>query len=148
MQRIAEVMTRDVRSIAPHETVRRAAQMMDELNVGSLPVCDGDKLIGMVTDRDITVRATAAGQGPDEAHVEDVMTDQVRWCFEDQTVDEVMHQMGDTQIRRVPVIDHDTRQLVGIVSLGDLATKHSAQVDRTLEEISTPSEPDRTQLNS
>ncbi len=148
MQRIAEVMTRDVRSVSPQETVRRAAQMMDELNVGALPVCDGRRLIGMVTDRDITVRAVAAGQAPDAAHVADVMSVSVRSCFDDQTVDEVMAQMGDLQIRRVPVIDHDTKELVGIVSLGDLATKHSAQVDRTLEEISTPAEPDRRSLNS
>jgi len=149
MQRIAEVMTPDVRSVAPQETVRRAAQMMDEMNVGALPVCDGQKLVGIVTDRDITVRATAAGKAPDEAHVDEVMSsNQLHWCFDDQTVDEVMQKMSDSQIRRVPVIDHDTKQLVGIVSLGDLATKHSAQVDRTLEEISTPSEPDRPPLNS
>lgn len=147
MQTIAEVMTRDVRSVSPQETVRRAAEMMDELNVGSLPVCDGQKLVGIVTDRDITVRATAAGRAPDEAKVQEVMTDQIRWCFDDQSVDEVMQQMGDTQIRRVPVIDHNTKQLVGIVSLGDLATKHSAQVDRTLENISSPSEPDRSSLH-
>lgn len=148
MQTISDVMTRHVQSIAPQETLRRAAEMMDELNVGSLPVCDGDKLVGMITDRDITVRATAAGKAPDSTHVEEVMTDQVRWCFEDQTVDEVMQQMGDTQIRRLPVIDHNTKELIGIVSLGDLATKHSAQVDRTLEEISSPSQPDRPPLNS
>jgi CBS domain-containing protein len=148
MQRIAEVMTRDVRSVSPQETIRRAAQMMDELNVGALPVCDGQKLVGMVTDRDITVRGVAAGQSPDAAHVADVMSGSVRWCFDDQTVDEVMQQMGDSQIRRVPVVDHDTQELVGIVSLGDLATKHSAQVDRTLEEISSPAEPDRPPLNS
>ena len=147
MQTIADVMTRDVQSVSPQETIRRAAEMMDELNVGSLPVCDGQKLIGIVTDRDITVRATAAGKAPDEAKVEEVMTDQIRWCFDDQEVDEVMQQMGDTQIRRVPVIDHNTHQLIGIVSLGDLATKHSAQVDRTLENISNPSEPDRTGLH-
>lgn len=143
MQTIAEVMTRDVQSISPQETVRRAAQMMDELNVGALPVCEGEELVGMVTDRDITVRATAAGQSPDDARVRDVMTDDVRWCFDDQTVDEVMQQMGSTQIRRVPVVEHESKRLIGIVSLGDLATKHSAQVDRTLEEISTPAEPDR-----
>lgn len=147
MQTIADVMTRDVRSVSPQETVRRAAEMMDELNVGSLPVCDGQKLVGIVTDRDITVRATAAGRAPDEARVQEVMTDQIRWCFDDQSVDEVMQQMGDAQIRRVPVIDHNTKQLVGIVSLGDLATKHSAQVDRTLENISSPSEPDRQSLH-
>lgn len=148
MQRIADIMTRDVRSIAPHETIRRAAEMMDELNVGALPVCDGERLVGMVTDRDITVRAVAAGTAPEEGHVQDVMSGQVRWCFEDQQVDEVMEQMSDSQIRRVPVVDQQTHNLVGIVSLGDLATKHSAQVDRTLEEISSPSEPDRSGLNS
>lgn len=148
MQRISDVMTRDVMSVSPQETIRRAAQMMDELNVGALPVCDGQKLVGMVTDRDITVRAVAAGQSPDSAHVEDIMSGTVQWCFDDQTVDEVMQQMGDTQIRRLPVVDHDTKELIGIVSLGDLATKHSAQVDRTLEEISSPSQPDRPPLNS
>lgn len=147
MQRISDVMTRDVTSIAPRESVRRAAEMMDELNVGALPVCDGKRLVGMITDRDITVRATSAGETPDDTKVADVMTDQVQWCFDNQTVDEVMQKMSDTQIRRVPVVDHDTRELVGIVSLGDLATKHSAQVDRTLEEISSPAQPDRSKLH-
>ncbi|HEY8606139.1 MAG TPA: CBS domain-containing protein [Noviherbaspirillum sp.] len=146
MQRIAEVMTRDVRSVTPQETIRRAAEMMDELNVGALPVCDGERLVGMITDRDITVRAVAAGVPPDTAQVGEVMSVQVRWCFEDQPVDEVMQQMADTQIRRVPVVDQNTHSLIGIVSLGDLATKHSAQVDRTLEGISSPSEPDRSRL--
>ncbi|GIZ52544.1 CBS domain-containing protein [Noviherbaspirillum aridicola] len=148
MQRIADIMTRDVRSIAPQETIRRAAEMMDELNVGALPVCDGERLVGMITDRDITVRAVAAGTAPEAGQVGEVMSAQVRWCFEDQPVDEVMAQMSDSQIRRVPVVDQQTHSLVGIVSLGDLATKHSAQVDRTLEEISSPSEPDRSGLNS
>lgn len=143
MQRIADIMTRDVQTVSPQETIRRAAELMDELNVGSLPVCEGNRVIGMITDRDITVRATAAGEAPDDVRVDEVMTDQVRSCFEDQMVDEVMQQMADTQIRRVPVIDRDTQQLIGIVSLGDLATKHSAMVDRTLEEISTPAQPDR-----
>lgn len=142
MQTIADVMSRDVRTISPQDSVRRAAELMDELNVGALPVCSDEKLVGMITDRDITVRATSAGESPNETVVEDVMTAQVRWCFDDQTVDEVMQQMGDTQIRRVPVIDHSTHHLIGIVSLGDLATRHSAQVDRTLEEISSPRQPD------
>lgn len=145
MQTVSEVMTRDVRVIGPQESVRSAAQLMDELNVGSLPVCDGKRLVGVVTDRDITVRATAAGEPPEGTRVEQVMSGQVRWCYEDQTVDEVMQQMADTQIRRVPVVKRDTRELIGIVSLGDMATKHSAQVDRTLEEISTPARPDRPQ---
>lgn len=147
MQTIADVMTRDVRSVSPQETIRRAAELMDEMNVGSLPVCDGEKLVGIVTDHDITVRATAAGKAPDQARVEEVMTDHIRYCFDDQEVNEVMQQMSDSQIRRVPVIDHNTQALVGIVSLGDLATKHSAQVDRTLENISSPAEPDRGSLH-
>lgn len=142
MQTIREVMTPDPRTISPQESVQRAAQMMDELNVGAIPVCDGDRLVGMITDRDITVRSVAAGQAPDATCVADVMSTDVRTCTSNQEVGEVMHQMGDVQIRRVPVIDQDSHRLVGIVSLGDMAAKHSAQVDRTLDEISTPAEPD------
>jgi CBS domain-containing protein len=144
MQTIHDIMTRDVQTISPEETVRRAAQMMDELNVGSIPVCDGNKLVGMITDRDITVRSTAAGQAPEATRVGDVMSTDVRTCSPNQSVDEVLGQMGDVQIRRVPVIDQESHAIVGIVSLGDMATKHSAQVDRALDEISTPSEPDRS----
>ena len=144
MQTIQDVMTRDVQSISPQETIQRAAQMMDELNVGAIPVLDGQKLVGMITDRDITVRSVAAGQAPNATRVGDVMSTDVRTCTTRQTVDEVLGQMGDVQIRRVPVIDEDSQQVVGIVSLGDMATKHSAQIDRTLDEISTPSEPDRS----
>ncbi|MFC3458809.1 CBS domain-containing protein [Massilia haematophila] len=144
MQTIQDVMTRDVETISPQETVQRAAQMMDELNVGAIPVLDGGKLVGMITDRDITVRSVAAGQAPGSTRVGDVMSTDVRTCTTRQTVDEVLGQMGDVQIRRVPVIDEDSQEVVGIVSLGDMATKHSAQIDRTLDEISTPSEPDRS----
>lgn len=144
MQTIQDVMTRDVETISPQETVQRAAQMMDELNVGAIPVLDGGKLVGMITDRDITVRSVAAGQALNATRVGDVMSTDVRTCTTRQTVDEVLGQMGDVQIRRVPVIDEDSQQVVGIVSLGDMATKHSAQIDRTLDEISTPSEPDRS----
>lgn len=124
MQRVSEVMSRDAQVVFPQESLQRAAQLMDELNVGSLPVCDGQRLVGMVTDRDITVRGTAAGKMPGEAHVDEVMTAEVRWCFEDQPLDEVMIQMADSQIRRIPVVSHDDqKRLVGIVSLGDVATK-------------------------
>ena len=143
MQTIQDIMTPNVQTISPQESVRRAAQLMDELNVGSIPVCDGERLVGMITDRDITVRSTAAGQAPDQTCVADVMSTDVRTCFSNQQVDEVLGQMGDVQIRRVPVIDEQSHQLVGIVSLGDIATRHSAKVDSTLDEISTPSEPDR-----
>ena len=144
MQTIQEVMTRDVQTISTQDSVQRAAQLMDELNVGAIPVLDGGKLVGMITDRDITVRSVAAGQAPGSTRVGDVMSTDVRTCTTRQTVDEVLGQMGDVQIRRVPVIDEDSQEVVGIVSLGDMATKHSAQIDRTLDEISTPSEPDRS----
>jgi CBS domain-containing protein len=146
MQTIQDVMTRDVRTISPQETVQRAAQLMDELNVGAIPVCEGDKLVGMITDRDITVRSTAAGQAPDACKVADVMSTDVRTCTTNQSVDEVLGQMGDVQIRRVPVLDEQSHQMVGIVSLGDMATKHSAGIDHALDEISTPSEPDRSSM--
>ena len=144
MQTIQDVMTRDVQRISPEETVHRAAQLMDEFNVGSLPVVDGEKLVGMITDRDIVVRSTAAGQAPGTTRVGDVMSTDVRTCYADQSVDDVLGQMGDVQIRRVPVIDQASHSLVGIVSLGDIATKHSGGVNSALEEISSPSEPERS----
>jgi CBS-domain-containing membrane protein len=144
MQTIQDVMTRDVRTVSPQDTVQEAARMMDDLNVGAIPVCDGDRLVGMITDRDITVRSTAAGQSPQSTRVSDVMSTDVRTCTTNQTVDEVLGQMGDVQIRRVPVLDENTHQMVGIVSLGDMATKHSAGIDHALDEISTPAEPDRS----
>ena len=140
--RISDLMTRDVEVIDPDETLQGAAQRMDELNVGALPVCSGGKLVGMITDRDITVRAIAAGLSPRDTRVSEVMTEATRTCTPDQSIDEVMKQMGDVQSRRLPVVDdHDA--LVGIVSLGDLAVRQSGHIDRALREISSPSQPDR-----
>lgn len=147
MATISEVMTRGVEVISPEESLQRAAQLMDELNVGALPVCEGPELVGMITDRDITVRATAAGMDPTEHIVREVMTEQTRWCTEDQTTDEVMKQMGDVQIRRLPVLDTN-REVIGIVSLGDLATRQSEHTDSVLREVSWPSEPDRPSANT
>jgi CBS domain-containing protein len=141
MQKISDFMTRNVQVVRPDDSLRRAAQVMDELNVGSLPVCDRSGLVGIITDRDITVRATAAGL-TSETHVSDVMTDNARWCTSEQSVSEAMAQMADVQIRRLPVLDAD-RQVVGIVSLGDLATRHSGHVAAALRRISDPSMPDR-----
>ena len=143
MQTIQEVMTRDVQTISTQETVQRAAQLMDELNVGAIPVVDDGKLVGMVTDRDITVRSVAVGQDPTTTRVNDVMSTDVRTCTADQSVEEVLDTMGDVQIRRIPVLDAQSK-VIGIVSLGDVATRHAADVDLTLDEISTPSEPDRS----
>ncbi|MBC7454283.1 MAG: CBS domain-containing protein [Massilia sp.] len=143
MQTIQDVMTQDVQFVSPEDSVRRAAQMMDEFNVGAIPVCDGDKLVGMITDRDITVRSTAAGQAPESTRVGDVMSTDVRTCNASQSVDDVLSQMGDVQIRRVPVVDQQSHKMIGIVSLGDMAIKHSSGIDHALSEISSPSEPDR-----
>jgi CBS domain-containing protein len=147
MQMISEVMTRNVEFVSPQENVQRAAQMMNDLNVGALPVCEGDRLVGMVTDRDITIRATAAGKRPSEAHVDEVMSRDVRWCFEDQPLDDVMIQMADSQIRRVPVVSHDDQhRLIGIVALGDLATKtpegaQKQDVEEVVKMVSSPAHP-------
>jgi CBS domain-containing protein len=142
--KIADVMTRDVQVILPDRNVRDAAKLMDDLNVGVLPVCDGERLVGMVTDRDITVRATAAGKDPDSTRVREIMTEVVRWCFEDEDIRDVVQTMGDVQIRRVPVVDRNKR-LVGIVALGDLATDRAEGADEALRRISEPSEPDRSE---
>ena len=143
MQTVSQVMTRNARWIAPGESLQRAAQLMGELDVGALPVCEGERLVGMVTDRDIAVRGMAAGKAPQTAHVDEVMSADVRWCFEDQSLDEVMAQMGDSQIRRVPVVSHDDQhRLLGIVSLGDLATRAGGADDRVgqvMEQVSQPS---------
>jgi CBS domain-containing protein len=136
MQTIAEVMTTDVEVVRPEETLRDAARAMADLDVGSLPVCDGRRMIGMVTDRDITVRGVAEGKGPD-APIRDVMTDDVVWCTDTDSVDEVLQQMSDAQVRRIPVVDRD-RQLVGIVALGDIALEEEDDVDETLRDISMP----------
>ena len=136
MQRISEIMTTDVEVVGPEETLRDAARAMADLDVGSLPVCDGRKLIGMITDRDITVRAVAEGKSSDTA-VRDVMTDDVVWCTDSDSVDDVLGQMSDAQIRRIPVVDKN-RQLVGIVALGDIALEEDDDVDETLRDISMP----------
>jgi len=142
MQMISEVMTRNVRVVSPQDTLQHTAQLMSELDVGALPVCDGERLLGMVTDRDITIRATAAGMAPQDTNVEQVMTKDVQWVFEDEALDEVTSRMADSQIRRVPVVSHDNHKLVGIVALGDLATKAQGfrEVTEVVESVSTPSD--------
>jgi CBS domain-containing protein len=144
MPTIQDIMTRDVQTISSQETIQRAAQLMDELNVGAIPVLDGDKLVGMITDRDITVRSVAAGQDPRSAKVTDVMSKDVRTCTAGQSVAEVLSQMGDKQIRRLPVVDEQSGKVIGIVSLGDVATSDAADVDVALDEISSPSQPKRS----
>ena len=137
MTTIQQIMTRGVELIQRDDTIQHAAQRMRALDVGSLPVADGKALAGMVTDRDITVRGVASGMIPQEALVSDVMTEEVRWCQETDTVEQVLAQMGDAQVRRLPVLDADN-EIVGIVALADIATRQSTHTDETLREISTP----------
>ena len=105
MTTVADVMTRGVRTMSPSDTVSQAAQAMDELNVGVIPVCDGDKLVGMVTDRDIVVRGVAQECDAKTTKLADVMSTNVRCATEDQDVDEILGEMADSQIRRMPVVD-------------------------------------------
>ncbi|WP_246792328.1 CBS domain-containing protein [Burkholderia perseverans] len=141
MTTVADVMTRDPATVAPDQTLRHAARLMDELNVGALPVCDGTRLIGMLTDRDIVVRAVSAGVGPDEP-IEGVASGPALWCHEADDLDAVRSRMADRQIRRVPVVDAGKR-LVGIVALGDIATSADGGVSSALGAISSPSTPQR-----
>ena len=119
---VNEIMSTEVQLIAPTATLRQAAQMMLDQDVGALPVCEGSRLLGMVTDRDITVRGVAAGLSPETACVADVMTQTLEFCTEDQDTQDVMQTMGHAQVRRLPVVNMDG-DMVGIVSLGDMARR-------------------------
>jgi CBS domain-containing protein len=135
--RINKVMHRDVQIIGPKESLRDAAAMMKKLDAGVLPVGEHDKLIGMITDRDIAIRGIAEGKGPD-ATVRDVMNHEVRYCFEDEEVAHVVENMAELQVRRLPVMNR-VKRLVGIVSLGDLAIQGSLpKTARALHGISQP----------
>jgi CBS domain-containing protein len=135
--RVAEVMTRNVRLIEPNQTIRDAARLMAEMDAGIMPVREGDRLVGMITDRDIAVRAVAQGRGPDTA-VREVMTDEVKYCFEDEDTAAVERNMAEIQVRRLPVLTRDKR-LVGILSLSDLAmSDKAAKVGAAVAGISQP----------
>lgn len=140
-------MTRNVQLIGSRESLAYAARPMDDLNIGALPVCDGRRLVGMLTDRDITVRAVAAGLDPKKTSVAEAMTARVRWCSPGESVEAVARRMSTTQIRRMPVLDAECH-VVGIVSLGDLATRQREPADcdlvaAALRDISWPLQPDR-----
>jgi CBS domain-containing protein len=130
-------MTRNVRIARPDQTIREAAKTMGEIDAGALPVGDDERLLGMITDRDIAVRAVAQGQGPD-TRVRDVMSSSIKYCFEDEDVDDVIGNMGGIKVRRLAVLSRDKR-LVGIISLGDLAKDGRAkQTSAVLSQISQP----------
>jgi CBS domain-containing protein len=135
---IREAMSRDVRTIAPTATIREAARLMADIDAGILPVAEGDRLVGMLTDRDIAIRAVAAGKGP-ETSVGEAMSHDVKYCFDDQDVDDVSENMAELQVRRLPVVNREKR-LVGIVSLADIATNGETEcAGSALEGITRPS---------
>ena len=141
---LRDIMTRNVEVVNGNASLKEAAAKMKKLDVGLIPVCDGDRLKGLLTDRDITIRATADGRDPSKTKVNEVMSTDIAYCLEDQAVDEAVTLMEARHIRRVPILNQD-KQLVGIVSLADIAV-HVGDRDltgETLEEISEPAEPKR-----
>lgn len=134
---IKDLMTPSVRTIGPDDSLRDAALVMAECDVGALPVAQGDRLVGMITDRDIAIRGVALGKHGD-AQVSEVMSAEVLYCFADESIEDVCANMGDVQVRRLPVLSHDKR-LLGIVSLADLATSaQSESAGMALEAITRP----------
>jgi CBS domain-containing protein len=143
MQHVKDLMTRGVRSMSPQDTVLLAAQTMEELNVGALPIVEDARVMGVVTDRDIVLRGVALELPMATTTLSEVMTEQVECVFEDEALEEVIAKMQASQIRRLPVLD-DARRLVGMLSLGDLATKADPEAAGfTLAEISEPARPGR-----
>ena len=134
---VIEVMTRDVLIVNPDQSIGEAAKLMADNDCGSLPVGESDRLVGMITDRDIVVRGLAKGKDG-SAKVRDVMSEEVKYCYEEDDVDEVARNMGELQVRRLPVVNKDKR-LVGIVALGDIANTDDTQsVGEALSAISEP----------
>jgi CBS domain-containing protein len=143
---VSEVMTRDVRVASPDDTIQQAARIMAEIDAGIVPVGDNDRLVGMLSDRDIAVRAVAQGKDP-STPIGEVMTRDIKYCFEDEDAEEVCQNLGDQQIRRIPVVDR-AKRLVGILSLGDIATSNGVSgVGETLAAISRPGG-DHSQTNN
>ncbi|WP_334163778.1 CBS domain-containing protein [Phenylobacterium sp.] len=135
--RISEIMSRDVKVARPQDTIQDVARRMVEIDAGAIPVCDGDRLQGMVTDRDIVVRAVSEGRSF-QSPVSEVMTPDVECCYEDDDIGEAADRMAELQVRRLAVVDRDKR-LVGIVALGDIARQAKDKTTgQTLEEISEP----------
>ena len=135
--RVSEAMTRDVRIANPSQSIRDVAKTMAEIDAGSMPVGENDRLIGMITDRDIAIRAVAQGKGPDTP-VREVMSDsKVLYCFEHDDLNDVAKNMGEEQVRRLPVVDKDKR-LVGILSLGNIAQRESKSAGKAVRGVTKP----------
>ena len=137
--KLKDAMTSQVQVVRPDASIQEAAEKMRSLDVGALPVCDGQQLKGMLTDRDITIRATAQGRDPKATPVRDVLSPELVYAFEDQDLEEAEQLMQEKQIRRLPVLSRD-KQLVGIVALADVAAEGGKkEVARTVQAVSKPS---------
>jgi CBS domain-containing protein len=135
--RVREVMTPNVKVASPNDTLQHAAQMMIDIDCGALPVGEDDRLVGMLTDRDITVRAVAHGKSPAECHVGEVMSPEIRYIYEDETIEDASRNMSELQVRRLPVMNRKKR-LVGIISLGDIALNAKDNAGKALKDVSQP----------
>lgn len=135
MTQIKDVMSPNFKFMAPDAPVSQVAEQMRDMDCGFMPLAENDKMVGMVTDRDITIRAVAEGKNPENTPARDVMTAKTYYCYDDQDVEEVCNNMGEIQVRRLPVVNRDKR-LVGIVSMGDLAQSASRpNVGQTEQQI-------------
>ena len=134
--KVSECMSDGVEICSPDDTIRDIARTMREIDVGAMPVGEDDRLVGMITDRDIAIRAIAEGMGP-ETRVRQVMSQHVRWCYEDEEIDDVADQMAEFKVRRLPVLNREKR-LIGVISLGDVSLADGMSSGRALHEISEP----------
>ena len=132
---VREVMTPDVVIASPEDTLQRAAEMMIDIDAGVLPVGENDRLVGMLTDRDITVRAVAANKQPSECKVREVMSPEIKYVYDDESIEDAARNMSSLQVRRLPVLNREKR-LVGIISLGDLALKKRSDAADALRGVS------------
>ena len=133
--KVSEIMTRDVVVAAPGDSLQHAAKLMEENDFGVLPIGENDRLVGMLSDRDITIRAVARGLVPDKAEVRDVMTSDVKYVYDDESIEDAARNMESLQVRRLPVLNREKR-LVGIVSLGDLSQCEPDDAGDALQAIS------------
>jgi CBS domain-containing protein len=135
---VHEVMTQQVELVGPNDSIQQAAKAMARIDAGILPVAEGDRMIGMITDRDIAVRAVAEGRDPARTLVREVMSPEVRYCFDDDDVADVADNMAEQQVRRLPVVNRDKR-LVGIISLADIAREREPRAaGEALQGIARP----------
>ena len=137
--KLSEIMSRDVEVLQPDDSLQSAAKRMRDRNIGFLPVCDGEELIGVISDRDITIRALADGMDPSIMLGRDLMTTPAIYCFDDQDASEAAKIMEENQIRRLVVLSREEKKLVGVISLGDLARNETNKLSgEVLQKVSEP----------